>query len=141
MTHQITNQHETIYLINQLIDITIWGWICLIMIGQVVCNAVEIDSEDTRVPPRRRFRKLILNHHYIFKLCLLIYSAIALFQFSNQYYWFSISHDTSNPLVQRHAVWMIAGKVLEAGILTKYWKHQPRLFIAIKEEFKQVFST
>lgn len=113
-----------LYLVNQMIDISLWSWILLIMIKRVICNRGWV----------------VRSFHYYSDLLLLLASLLAITQFSDQFYSI-ITHIRPVPtLLTREIVWMIFHKSLTGAILIKYKNSQPRLFYNIKQEVKYVYN-
>lgn len=132
-----------LYLINQLIDIILWSWILLIMIKRVVCRGFDIrystikeslKTANFRSITRAKLKALISNKYYISDILLLIASIIAVIQFSDQYYIYSIDSPTNHGLITRKIIWMVFQITLAGSILFKYKKYQPKLFTNIKQE-------
>ncbi len=136
-----------LYLVNQVIDILLWGWICLIMTKRVVCRGFDlristilesIKRHSFMSITRHKLKDLVKNHHYYSDLLLFLASLVAICQFSNQFYSHASGISYGVNLLARTIPWMIFHKLLTISILVKYKKSQPKLFINIIEEFKRI---
>lgn len=146
ITQNSTSLTTNIFLINQLIDIVLYGWVLMIMCKRVICRGLDLRWETilTSIKTRQfttltrsKFKQLLSNYHYISELLLLIASVIAVCQFSNQYYSYSIQLKTDNSLLARLIPWMLFHLLLTISIIVKYRKSQPILFTKIGEEIKR----
>lgn len=123
---QATSSKIDLYSVNQIIDILLYSWICLIMIKRTVCNSFE---------PPITLRNILKYKHFISDSIFLVASLIAICQFSNQLYAHIINiKETSHDILSRTYIWMLFHKLVTISLLVKYKNSQPKIFYIIKEE-------
>lgn len=105
------------YLLNQILDVSLWAWVFLIMIRRV-CN----------------FRPTIM---YIGDIFFFIASIIAVVQLSNQYYYYSVNMPTK--IFTRETIWMLFHKLVTVALIITFFKSQPQFIINIIDEIKQLW--
>lgn len=131
-------------LINQGVDVLLWGWIFLIMCKRVVCRGFDLrysniisslKSSNLIQITRKKLKDLIQNHHYYSDILLLFAALIATCQLANQ-----LDSDIEGLkliLFPMSFSWLVYRKLIIGSILIKYKTSQPKLFIKIIEEIKR----
>lgn len=114
-----------IYSINQIIDILLYSWICLIMVKRTVCNSFE---------PPITLSNIFKYRHFISDGILLVASLIAICVFGDQLYSHIINSKDHHDLLSHTFIWMLFHKLITISLLIKYKNSQPKIFHIIKQE-------
>lgn len=116
---QINSTFSCIYLTSQLLDIVLWTLVVLVLIKRLGNN----------------------QYNYLYlkwgDILMLLAGIVAIVQFSNQFYYYSIFLKDS--MLNRKWIWMIFQKLVTCSILTTYWRDRPKIFTLIKEELRIIF--
>jgi len=136
------------YYAGQLIDISLWSWLLLIMIKRVICRGFDIRLNTIVTAfkqhsfisiTREKLHNLIKNHHYYSEILILIASALMVISISNDLYLYS--HNLIDK-IQTLDIFkqLVFSKLISIGLIFKFRRSQPKLFSNIKEEIKDAYN-